>query len=76
MEYNTHTYITILHSDCELLGLGEGHRTNNDNTICVLEFDNINIIPWPIYNKMIQSYTHQEILALVDGVDWIGEILI
>ena len=76
MEYNTHTYITILHSDCIVLGLGSGHRKNIDETICILEFDNINVIPWPIYNKIIQAYSHQEILDLIETVGWVDETII
>jgi hypothetical protein len=35
MEYNSNTYLTIAHTDCEALGLGEGHRTNNTGDICI-----------------------------------------
>ncbi len=56
MEYNDHTYVTITHADCETLNLGEGHRTSNDGSICILEFASIDAIPEDIAAVMIQTY--------------------
>ena len=74
MEYNDHTYITITHTDCETLNLGEGHRTSNDGSICILEFASIDAIPEDIAAVMIQTYNHQEALALVAGAEWVKEM--
>jgi hypothetical protein len=74
MEYNNHTYITISHADCETLNLGEGHRTSNDGSICILEFASIDAIPEDIAAVMIQTYNHQEALALVAGAEWVAEL--
>lgn len=74
MEYNDHTYITISHNDCETLNLGEGHRTSNDGSICILEFASIDAIPEDIAAVMIQTYNHQEALALVAGAEWVAEL--
>jgi hypothetical protein len=74
MEYNDHTYITISHNDCETLNLGEGHRTSNDGSICILEFASIDAIPTEIAAVMIQTYNHQEALALVAGAEWVSEL--
>ena len=45
MEYNSNTYLTIAHSDCDALGLGETHRTNNTGDTCIMEFATIDAIP-------------------------------
>ena len=74
MEYNDHTYITISHTDCELLNLGEGHRTNNTGEICILEFASIDAIPEEIAAVMLATYTHQEALALVETAEWVQEM--
>ncbi len=74
MEYNDHTYITISHTDCETLNLGEGHRTSNDGSICILEFASIDAIPADIAAVMIQTYNHQEALELVAGAEWVAEL--
>ena len=74
MEYNDHTYITISHTDCETLNLGEGHRQNNDGSICILEFASIDAIPEDIAAVMLSTYTHQEALELVSGPEWVKEL--
>jgi len=74
MEYNDHTYVTISHNDCETLNLGEGHRKNNAGDTCILEFASIDAIPAEIAAVMIQTYNHQEALALVAGAEWVSEM--
>jgi len=74
MEYNSNTYLTIAHTDCETLNLGEGHRTSNDGSICIMEFASTDVIPEEIAAVMIQTYTHQEALALVAGAEWVSEL--
>jgi hypothetical protein len=74
MEYNDHTYITISHTDCEALNLGEGHRTSNDGSICILEFASTDAIPEDIAAVMLATYTHEEALELVSGSEWVQEI--
>jgi hypothetical protein len=74
MEYNSNTYITIAHSDCETLNLGEGHRTSNDGSICIMEFTSTDAIPAEIAAVMLATYTHQEALALVATAGWVSEM--
>ncbi len=74
MEYNTNTYITIAHTTCEALGLDSNHRMNNEQTICILEFPQGETIPTEIAEHVIDTYTHQEALALVDTVGWVREL--
>jgi hypothetical protein len=74
MEYNTNTYITIAHTTCEALGLGESHRKNNEGTICILEFPQGETIPTEIAEHVIDTYTHQEALALVETAEWVREM--
>ena len=74
MEYNTNTYITIAHTDCEALNLGEGHRTSNDGSICILEFGEGETIPQDVQDTLIDTYTHQEALALVENAEWVREM--
>jgi hypothetical protein len=73
MEYNDHTYVTISHTDCETLNLGEGHRKNNSGDTCILEFASIDAIPEEIAAVMLATYNHQEALALVAGAEWVSE---
>ena len=73
MEYNTNTYITIAHTTCEALGLDGNHRMNNEQTICILEFGEGETIPQDIQDNLIDTYTHQEALALVSGEEWTQE---
>jgi hypothetical protein len=74
MEYNSNTYITIAHSDCDALGLDGTHRQNNTGEICILEFASTDVIPEDIAAVMIQTYTHQEALALVATAEWVSEL--
>ncbi len=74
MEYNTNTYITIAHTTCEALGLDGNHRMNNEQTICILEFGEGEIIPQDIQDNLIDTYTHQEALELVSGPEWTSEL--
>jgi len=73
MEYNNNTYITIAHTTCEALGLGETHRMNKEQTICILEFGQGEPIPAEIAEHVIDTYTHQEALELVAGAEWVSE---
>jgi len=73
MEYNSNTYLTITHTDCDALDLGNGHRKNNTGEICILEFASVDAIPEEVAALMIQTYTHQEALALVAGSEWVSE---
>lgn len=75
MEYNTNTYVTILHTDCDALELGDTHRTTNDGSVCIIEFAEGQEIPAEIQAVIINSYTHQEALALVEQPEWVTEIL-
>jgi hypothetical protein len=74
MEYNDHTYITISHTDCETLNLGDGHRKNNDGSICILEFASVEAIPEDIAAVMLATYTHEEALELVSTSEWVQEL--
>lgn len=74
MEYNTNTYLTITHTDCEVLGLGETHRTNNAGDICIMEFASFDAIPSEISTVMLATYTHEQALALVETVEWVKEM--
>lgn len=70
MEYNQHTYVTILKSTCDTLGIEGNFRINNDKTIYILDFPEYEIIPENIQSNAINTYTHQQALALVSGEDW------
>ena len=72
MEYNTNTYITIAHTTCEALGLDGNHRMNNEQTICILEFGEGEIIPQDIQDNIIDTYTHQQALELVSDEGWVS----
>jgi hypothetical protein len=74
MEYNSNTYLTIAHSDCETLNLGEGHRTSNTGEICIMEFVSTDAIPADVAALMLATYTHEEALALVAGSEWVSEL--
>ena len=74
MEYNTNTYITIAHTTCEALGLDGNHRMNNEQTICILEFGEGEVIPQDIQDNLIDTYTHQQALELVSGPEWTSEL--
>jgi hypothetical protein len=74
MEYNSNTYLTIAHTDCDALGLGEGHRTSNDGSICIMEYPTTDAIPTEVAALMLATYTHEEALALVAGSEWVSEL--
>jgi len=74
MEYNSNTYLTISHTDCDALGLGEGHRTNNTGEICIMEYPTTDAIPTEVAALMLATYTHEEALALVATAEWISEM--
>jgi hypothetical protein len=74
MEYNSNTYLTIAHSDCDALGLDGTHRQNNTGDICIMEFASTDVIPEEIAAVMLATYTHQEALALVAGSEWVSEM--
>ena len=74
MEYNSNTYLTIAHSDCDALGLDGIHRQNNTGEICIMEFASIDTIPEEIAAVMLATYTHQEALALVATAEWVSEM--
>ena len=74
MEYNTNTYLTISHSNCEALGLGDTHRTNNTGDTCILEYPTVEEIPTEVAEVMLATYTHQEALALVETAEWVTEL--
>ena len=74
MEYNSNTYLTIAHTDCDALGLGEGHRTNNTGEICIMEFASIDAIPEEISAVMLATYTHEQALELVATEEWTSQL--
>jgi len=74
MEYNTNTYVTISHNDCETLNLGDTHRTNNDGSVCILEYSEGQEIPAEVQEVVIASYTHQGALELVSQPEWNMEV--
>ena len=74
MEYNSNTYLTIAHSDCDALGLGETHRTSNDGSICIMEFASVDVIPAEVAAVMLATYTHEQALALVATAEWVSEM--
>ena len=74
MEYNSNTYLTIAHSDCEALNLGNGHRTNNAGDTCIIEFGQGQEIPEEIQAVVIGTYTHEEALALVSTEEWTSQL--
>jgi hypothetical protein len=73
MEYNSNIYVTISHNACETLGLGDGHRTSNDGSICIIEFPSMEAIPQEVQDVLIECHTHQQALELVAGADWTSE---
>jgi hypothetical protein len=76
MEYNQHTYITILKETCDGLGIEGNFRLNNAKTIYILDFLEDKTIPQNILNNAINTYTHQQALELVLGVDWSLNLLL
>ena len=75
MEYNQHTYITISKETCNALGIEGNFRINNAKTIYILDFPEYEIIPQNILNNAINTYTHEQALALVLGEDWSMNLL-
>jgi len=74
MEYNSNIYVTISHSDCDALGLGENHRKSVDGSTCIIEFGQGQEIPAEIQAVLIGTYTHEEALSLVSGPEWTSDI--
>jgi len=74
MEYNSNTYLTIAHSDCDTLGLGNSHRTNNAGDTCIIEYGQGQEIPAEVLAVVIGTYTHEEALALVSGEEWTSQL--
>jgi hypothetical protein len=74
MEYNSNTYLTISHTDCDALGLDGTHRQNNAGDTCILEYPTVGDIPSEVAAVLIQTYTHQEALALVATAEWVSEL--
>jgi hypothetical protein len=70
MEYNSNIYVTISHNSCETLGLGEGHRTSLDGSICIIEYPSLEAIPQEVQDVLIETHTHQQALELVAGPEW------
>jgi hypothetical protein len=70
MDYNNNTYITISHATCDSLGLIGNHRTNNDGTICIIEYNQGAEIPLNVLDNLIDTYTHEEVLLLVSQTEW------
>jgi hypothetical protein len=73
MEYNSNIYVTISHNSCETLGLGEGHRTSIDGSICIIEYPSMEAIPQEVQDVLIEAHTHQQALELVAGPEWTSE---
>jgi len=74
MEYNSNIYVTISHSDCDALNLGNGHRTNNAGDTCIIEYAQGQEIPAEIQAVVIGTYTHEEALALVSTEEWTSQL--
>jgi hypothetical protein len=74
MEYNTNTYLTLSHSDCDTLNLGNGLRTNNAGDTCIIEFEQGQEIPAEIQSVVIGTYTHEEALTLVSTEEWVSQL--
>ena len=74
MEYNSNTYLTIAHSDCDALELGNSHRTNNAGDTCIIEYGQGQEIPAEVLAVVIGTYTHEEALVLVSGEEWTSQL--
>lgn len=74
MEYNNNVYLTISVANFTFLELEGTPRTNNDNTICILEYPTVESIPSEVSELLIQTYTHEEILAEIENPSWITEL--
>lgn len=71
MEYNNSTYITLLTTDAEALGISENNRKSNDGAITIVEYSENETIPQEVVDVVINSLTHQQAIELVDGVEWV-----
>ena len=74
MEYNNSTYITLLTTDAEALGISENNRKSNDGTITIVEYSENETIPQEVIDVVINSLTHQHAIELVDGAEWVQNI--
>ena len=74
MEYNSNIYVTISHNSCETLNLGEGHRTSNDGSICILEYNSMEAIPQEVQDVLIETLTHEQALELVATEEWTSQL--
>jgi len=74
MEYNSNVYLTIAHTDCDALGLDGTYRQNNSGDTCILEYPSMEAIPSEVSEVMIETYTHEEALALVVGSEWVATL--
>lgn len=74
MDYNNRTYVTLLTSDAQALGLSESNRRSLDGTITITEYEQGEIIPQEVVNLVINTMTHQEALSLVSGVEWFDNV--
>lgn len=71
MEYNNSTYITLLTTDAEALGISANNRKSNDGTITIVEYSENETIPQEVIGVVINSLTHQQAIELVSGVEWV-----
>lgn len=71
MEYNNSTYITLLTTDAEALGISGSNRKSNDGTITIVEYSDNETIPQEVADVVINTMTHQQAIELVDGVEWV-----
>jgi hypothetical protein len=76
MEYNNSTYITLLTTHAELLGISENNRKSNNGTITIIEYSENETIPQEVINVVINTMTHQQALELVETNEWKSNIII
>jgi hypothetical protein len=70
--YNNSTYITLLTTHAELLGISENNRKSNNGTITIVEYGENETIPQEVIDVVINTLTHQEAIDLVDDVEWVN----
>lgn len=75
MDYNNRTYVTLLTSDAQALGLSESNRRSLDGTITITEYEQEEVIPQEVLNVVINTMTHQQALNLVSGEEWTQSII-
>ena len=75
MEYNNSTYVTLLTSHAELLGISENNRKSNDGTITIVEYGENETIPQEVVDLVINTLTHQQALDLVESVEWVQNLI-